>query len=67
MVVTKDTILADILNADQECAPIFFANGLHCLGCAMASGETIAEACMVHNLEADSLIQQLNDYFAKKG
>jgi len=43
--------------------PIFFKNGLHCLGCAMASGETIEEACMVHGIDVEKLLFELNNFF----
>jgi hybrid cluster-associated redox disulfide protein len=66
MTVNKNMIIADVLNMDRGTVPIFFMNGLHCIGCAMASGETIEEACAVHGLRSDSLVNQLNEYFAKK-
>ena len=43
MIATKDTIIGDLVNADEGIAPILMSAGLHCLGCAMASGETIEE------------------------
>ena len=47
MTVTKDMYISDVLNMNQGTIPIFLQNGLHCLGCAMSSGETIEEACAV--------------------
>lgn len=38
---TKDTIISQVLEEAPGAAPVFFAIGMHCLGCAMASGETI--------------------------
>ena len=67
MVVTKDTIIGDIVNVDEGIAPILMASGLHCLGCAMASGETIEEACMVHGMDCDALIEELNNYLQSIG
>jgi hybrid cluster-associated redox disulfide protein len=64
--VTKDMIIADVLEMDRGTIPIFFKSGLHCLGCAMASGETIEEACMVHSLDCDYLISELNSYLEAK-
>jgi hybrid cluster-associated redox disulfide protein len=66
MTVDKNMIISDVLRMDQGTVPIFFRNGLHCLGCAMASGETIEEACAVHGLDCDSLISQLNNFFEVK-
>ena len=62
MVVTKDTIIGDVVNVDEGIAPILMSAGLHCLGCVMASGETIEEACMVHGMDCDALIEELNNY-----
>ena len=62
--VTKDMIIADVLNMDRGTVPIFFKNGLHCLGCVMASGESIEEACAVHGIDVETLIAELNKYFA---
>lgn len=56
-------IIGDVLNMHQGTVPIFLQNGLHCLGCAMASGETIEEACAAHNMNCDSLIDELNRFF----
>ena len=67
MAITKDMIIADVLNKHQDTVPIFMNSGLHCLGCAMASGETIEEACMVHGMDCDALIEELNNYLQSIG
>lgn len=67
MTINKDMIISEVLNMDRGTVPIFFKNGLHCLGCVMASGETIEEACMVHGLDCDTLIDELNNFFELKG
>jgi hybrid cluster-associated redox disulfide protein len=43
MKITRDMIISEVLNMDRGTVPIFFKNGLHCLGCAMATTETIEE------------------------
>lgn len=65
--ITKDMIIADVLRMDRETAPIFMKHGLHCLGCPASSMESIADAAMVHGLNVDALITDLNEFFAKKG
>ncbi len=65
--ITKDMIIADVLNLDRGTVPIFFKNGLHCLGCVMASGESIEEACAVHAIDVETLVSELNKFFAAKG
>ena len=61
MKVTKDTVIGDILDAAGEAAaPIFFSMGMHCLGCPASRGETIEQDCMVHGVDADEIVEQLN-------
>lgn len=61
MTVTKDTVIGDILDAAGEAAaPIFFSMGMHCLGCPASRGETVEQACMVHGVDADEIVEQLN-------
>ena len=66
MVVTKDTIIGDGLDYDVETAKFFFEIGMHCLGCPASRGESIEDACAVHNTDANELVKKLNDYFADK-
>jgi hybrid cluster-associated redox disulfide protein len=61
MNITKDTIIGDILDFNgRAAAPYFFEMGMHCLGCPSARGETVGEACMVHGVSAEDLIEKLN-------
>ncbi len=64
--VTKDTIIIDVLRLDPGTAEFFFEIGMHCLGCPSASGETIEEACAVHGVDADELVEKINDYLKDK-
>ena len=66
MEITKDTIIGDVVNEDPGVAPVLMNAGLHCLGCAMASGETIEEACYVHGLDCENLVSEINNYFQNK-
>ena len=64
--ITKDMIIADVLRLDRGTAPIFLRSGMHCLGCPSASGESIEDACAVHEINADKLVDALNAFFASK-
>ena len=64
--VTKDTIIAEVLEMDEGTAPFFFEIGMHCLGCPSARGESVADACAVHGVAADALIAKLNAYLESK-
>lgn len=65
--ITSDMIISEVLKLDRGTAPIFLNNGMHCLGCPSASGESIEDACAVHGIDADKLVKELNEYFEKKG
>lgn len=62
---TKDTVISEVLQKAPQSAPLFFSIGMHCLGCAMASGETLGEACAVHGVDADDFIAKLNSFVAQ--
>ena len=64
--ITKDTIIGDILDIAPDCAPLFLEIGMHCLGCPSARGETVEMACEVHGVDADELVEKLNDFISKK-
>jgi hybrid cluster-associated redox disulfide protein len=36
--------------------------GMHCLGCPSSQMETIEEAAMVHGIEPDALVEDINNY-----
>ena len=59
--ITKDTIVGDILDLAPEAAPLFLEIGMHCLGCPSARGETVEMACAVHGVDADELLEKIND------
>ena len=63
--ITKDTIIGDVLDMDSTTAPFFLEMGMHCLGCPSARSETVGEACAVHGVDADELIQKINSHMVK--
>ena len=60
--VTRETIIGDILDMDQSTAPYFMEIGMHCLGCPASRGESLEEACMVHGVDADAFLEQVNRF-----
>lgn len=60
--ITKDTIVGDILDIAPEAAPAFLNIGMHCLGCPASRNETVEEACMVHGIECEPFLAQLNHF-----
>ena len=61
MQVTVDTIIGDILDFNGEAAaPILMGMGMHCLGCPASRGESVGQACEVHGVDANEIVEQLN-------
>ena len=55
--VTKDTMIGDLLQIDQNVAPLLLN-----IGCPSSQMETIEEAAMVHGLDPDDLVVEINTF-----
>lgn len=64
MEITRETMLSDILENCPEAMPVFQAIGMHCMGCALASGENIEQACAAHGVDPDEFVEGLKNYLA---
>ncbi|GHV04877.1 disulfide oxidoreductase [Clostridia bacterium] len=64
--LNKNTIIGDILDIDTGTAPFFFEIGMHCLGCPSSRNETLEQACAVHGVDPDALLNKLNGYLEQK-
>lgn len=60
MKIEKTTKIGELLEMAPEKAEILLNAGMHCLGCPASQEETIEEACMVHGIEVEEIIEQLN-------
>ena len=59
--VTKDTTIMEAVRMNEGIVPILMSVGMHCIGCAMAHGETLAEAAEVHGIDLDALLAQFRE------
>ena len=64
--VTKEMIISDILKLDRGTVPILLNAGMHCLGCPSSSGESLEDACTIHGIDVDKLVDELNAYLESK-
>ena len=60
MEITKNTKIGELLEVAPEKAEILLAAGMHCLGCPASQAETLEEACAVHGIDVDILVEKLN-------
>lgn len=60
--VNKEMVISEVLQINSGLIPILLESGMHCLGCPSSQLESLEEACMVHGIEVDTLVDQLNEY-----
>lgn len=60
--ITKDSIIGEVLDNYPDTAEFFLEMGMHCLGCPSARSESIEGACSVHGMDADSFVDRLNAF-----
>lgn len=60
MAVTKDMLIGQVVQMNPDYIPVLLNSGMHCLGCPSAQGESLEEACMVHGIDVDELVEELN-------
>ncbi len=62
--VTKDMVIGDIIAIDRGIIPILMQAGMHCVGCPASQGETLEEASLVHDMDVDEIVNEINAYLA---
>ena len=62
MEITRETLISEVVENAPQAMPAFQAIGMHCMGCAMASGENIEQACCAHGVDPDEFLNYLKAY-----
>ena len=65
--VDKSILIGDLVQIDPGIIAILMSAGMHCVGCPSSIGETIEEECMVHGMDYDDLMEEINTYLATQG
>ena len=65
--VNKDMLIGEIISIDPGNAMILMQSGMHCVGCPSSQGESLEEAAMVHGMDCEQLVKDMNEYLASKG
>ena len=64
--ITKDMIMGDIIRKYPSSMYALMGCGLGCVGCPSAQGETLEQAAMVHGIDPDSLVAEINDFLNRE-
>lgn len=57
--LTFDTAIEKLLNEKPQCIPVFIKYRMGCVGCAMASFDTIADVIRIYNLPQEAFLEDL--------
>ena len=60
--VNKDTTIGEVIQIDAGVIHILMGAGMHCVGCPSSAGETLEEAAMVHGIDGDMLVEEIQSY-----
>ena len=63
--ITGDMNIQDIVSKYPQTLSIFFKYGLGCIGCHASSYESLAEGVMMHGIDLDVILKELNELVAK--
>ena len=62
--INRNMVIGEVLQINRELAGILMDSGMHCLGCPSSQMESLEDACMVHGINVDSLVDKLNEYLS---
>ena len=60
--VTTDLLVGDLLVKHPLAAQFLMECGMGCIYCPASQMETLAEACAVHGIDSEEIVDALNDY-----
>ena len=58
--ITKQMLISEIIESKPEALQILTEVGMHCVGCPASAGESLEEACMVHGIDIDEVLTEIN-------
>jgi hybrid cluster-associated redox disulfide protein len=60
-------MVAALLAREPRLARVLLRHGMHCVGCAIAPFETIAEACAIYGVSVEQLLGDLRAHDVSEG
>lgn len=62
--INKSMIILEIMQMHEGLELILKASGMHCMGCAASPMESLEDACLVHGIDSDTLVDRMNEYLS---
>ncbi len=58
--ITKKISIGDLVEKYPKAEEVLMKNGMHCVGCSIASGESIEDGAKAHGINVSKLLKDLN-------
>ncbi len=58
--ITKDMLIGDVVKKHPASIEMLLNHGMHCVGCHVATWETLEQAASIHGIDVDKLMEDLN-------
>ncbi len=62
----KKMAISDIVDNYPETFEVFISHGMHCIGCMAADFESVEEGALVHGIDVDELMRDLNEVISEE-
>ena len=64
--ITKDMSFAEIIEKNPNAVEMLMQKGMHCIGCGMAAMETLEQGALIHGMNPDEIVKEINELSLKK-
>ncbi|MDD3723866.1 MAG: DUF1858 domain-containing protein [Lutibacter sp.] len=64
--ITKDMKIEEVIQKYPETVEVFMTHGFHCLGCAASNFESIEDGAVVHGIDVEKFVEELNKAIKEK-
>lgn len=58
--VTKKMSFSELIEKYPKSVEVLMNSGMHCIGCAASTFETIEQGAIMHGLNPDKLVEEIN-------
>ena len=62
--VNAQTLVGEIVMNHPEAVEVLLSIGMHCLGCPASQAESLEDACAVHGIPVEGVIEAINSKIA---
>ncbi|MBU3218830.1 hydroxylamine reductase [Clostridium algidicarnis] len=64
--ITRETVIGDVLKVNPKAAEILMSKGLGCIGCPSSQMESLEDAADIHGIDVKELVDSLNEGLSLK-